>query len=593
MDRIELINRGKEYYLQATIPDDLIEEIGKPVIEIPLNTTDIVLARDRFFVERLKLAQSIRAGRKLFDLEELNTAFGQDISKLCKKLFNDKVKKLLWEQGRNLELEIKNWQNDLYANEWSDKNNKSVLEILSDIGMILPCESLCFELARKQIARTILSALTLAENLKSGGDEIDAELTQLISLPDKTAPQDRSVVPIEREIDITVDQMIELFLSEKRMRWANPDALGTYKIAFRALREIVGAERKIKHITRADGIRMQDILSRIPKNPTHLYPHLTLEQAAKQAETEGIESITKRSSRGHLIKICSILNWAVKALYLSANPLRGFGSSLKGEMSVRRWRPFTIGEMNELFQSPVFTGCKSDRYPLEAGEYKVTDSRYWVPLIAPWTGMRLMEICQLEESDIQIHAGIDVISVSKVSLEGEGDDTKAVKSEAGNRLIPIHPELVKLGFLDFVKERRKTGKIRLFPEVSLYKNRRYVTSFSPWFRRVLNSLGYKDKRLVFHSFRHSFRDALREGEVNQEAVWKLGGWSPNSRGTDAHYGEGLSVKSLYKAIKNIEYPGLEVSHLYREDLDAFNTENTGPFTVTRYKNMGKGVWQVE
>ena len=592
MQKIELINRGKEFYLQATIPDDLVEEFGKPVLEIPLRTSDIKEARDRFFVERLKLAQAIRSGRKLFDLEEMNTAFGQDISKLCGSLFNRKVRELLTSGESTSGHDIEAWRNDLYSNEWSSKINDSAIDILSQAGIVLPQNSACFIHARKLIARTMLLAFTLADNLSNGGDELDADITRLVSLPDKVSIEERPKVPIERELDLTIDQMIELFLSEKRNRWKNPEAENAYKITIRAFREIIGSDRKIKHITRADGIRIQDILHRIPRNPSHRYPHLTLEQAAKQAEEEGVPSITKRSAQSHLGNICTVLNWAVKGLYLNTNPLRGFGTPVKGQHNIRRYRPFTIIEMNELYKSPIFTGCKGDRHPFKPGEYKINDSRYWVPLIAPWTGMRLMEICQLETSDIQVHAGINVISISTISLIGEGDDTKAVKTEAGVRLIPIHPELKKLGFLEFVNRRKEKGIARLFPEVSLYKNRRYSTSFSPWFRRLLNNIGIQDQRLVFHSFRHCFRDALRESEVSQDAVCALGGWSSLKRGAEARYGQGLSVKALFKAVQKIEYPGLDISHLYQETSSKRIEGNTSKSSVEKFRIKGKGVCEV-
>lgn len=47
--------------------------------------------------------------------------------------------------------------------------------------------------------------------------------------------------------------------------------------------------------------------------------------------------------------------------------------------------------------------------------------------------------------DIDTNATIPTI---RMTDEGEGQN---VKSEAGNRTIPIHSELIRLGFLDYVK----------------------------------------------------------------------------------------------------------------------------------------------
>jgi integrase len=66
--------------------------------------------------------------------------------------------------------------------------------------------------------------------------------------------------------------------------------------------------------------------------------------------------------------------------------------------------------------------------------------RYWLPILGYYTGARLNELCQLHCCDVQ--AG-GVISFN--------DDTpdKRLKNEPSRRLVPIHSELIRLGFLEF------------------------------------------------------------------------------------------------------------------------------------------------
>ena len=52
---------------------------------------------------------------------------------------------------------------------------------------------------------------------------------------------------------------------------------------------------------------------------------------------------------------------------------------------------------------------------------------------------------------------------------------------------------------------------------------------------------------VIHSFRHSFRDRLRNAEVQSEMIDQLGGWSNQSVGQG--YGDGFNLRRLSVTLK--------------------------------------------
>ena len=54
---------------------------------------------------------------------------------------------------------------------------------------------------------------------------------------------------------------------------------------------------------------------------------------------------------------------------------------------------------------------------------------------------------------------------------------------------------------------------------------------------------------VIHSFRHSFRDRLREAEVDVELTDQLGGWASSSIGQS--YGSGHTLQQKYNAMRRI------------------------------------------
>jgi integrase len=71
-----------------------------------------------------------------------------------------------------------------------------------------------------------------------------------------------------------------------------------------------------------------------------------------------------------------------------------------------------------------------------------------------------------------------------------------------------------------------SGDERLFPELRQDNKGVLTGNFSKWFGRYLReSVGIKDRRKTFHSFRHTFKDVCREAEVSQEVHDALTGVS--------------------------------------------------------------------
>ena len=154
----------------------------------------------------------------------------------------------------------------------------------------------------------------------------------------------------------------------------------------------------------------------------------------------------------------------------------------------RKRRSFSKDEINIILNAPIYTGCVNDerKYKIK-GKSKPRRGRFWVPLLALWTGMRLGEICQLAVSDIVKKDGIYCI----VTIWDEEDDdmehtdeedyVRTQKTYAAARLIPVHSKLVQMGFVGFVDQVRKSGHKRLFPEIKPDKKTGYLSArFSKW-----------------------------------------------------------------------------------------------------------------
>ncbi|MEQ1517769.1 MAG: site-specific integrase, partial [Usitatibacteraceae bacterium] len=184
-----------------------------------------------------------------------------------------------------------------------------------------------------------------------------------------------------------------------------------------------------------------------------------------------------------------------------------------------------------------------------SGSCKVQDAYYWVPILGFYTGARLGELVQLHLADVTCEDGVPLLRITEDGADGNAAHIKHVKSEAGVRQIPLHPDLISLGFMAFVDLRRKRqrkGSKRLFPEVKFGADGQASTVFSKWFGRMMSKAGIADPALVFHSFRHNAEDALRNGLQPQYVIDRIIGHSDGA--TSAGYGEGISLTTAQSAV---------------------------------------------
>ncbi|MCU1340480.1 MAG: Lambda integrase-like/DNA breaking-rejoining enzyme catalytic core [Bryobacterales bacterium] len=231
---------------------------------------------------------------------------------------------------------------------------------------------------------------------------------------------------------------------------------------------------------------------------------------------------------------------------------------LEEEQSERE--PFDARDLQAIFNAPLFT-----EHELPVGAKG--DAGIWLPLLALYGGARQAEYAGLRVSDIRED------EETHVSLVWFTRDTRAgrrLKTKAAERVVPVHPQLVKLGFLTYVSTRRKEGEgAWLFPTVA--PNRKgALSAWAKWWGRHLRThVGVKDRNKVYHSFRHGFQDALRKATPDEELRDALTGRSSGGRGGKSvgrTYGakemlRRWGITSLKEAIERVEYPGLDLSRV--------------------------------
>lgn len=221
--------------------------------------------------------------------------------------------------------------------------------------------------------------------------------------------------------------------------------------------------------------------------------------------------------------------------------------------------PYDHDDLIQIFSAPIYTG--DDRPLGGAGEAAV-----WLPLLGLFTGARLEELAQLRETDICMEQGIDYLHITDLVSEiGGMQPVRSLKNAHSRRKLPIHPELIRAGFFRYVEQVRANKGDFIFPLLRRDCHGKLSGNWSKWwgrYRRVL--IGIHSPLKPFHSFRHTFRDACREAELDEEVADALMGHTSSER-TGRGYGRGFTLRVLHRAIVKIQYPALTIPALIKED----------------------------
>ena len=243
---------------------------------------------------------------------------------------------------------------------------------------------------------------------------------------------------------------------------------------------------------------------------------------------------------------------------------------------------FSNVEVRKLLASPCWTGFAGVDYRHRSGPLMVKDGKFWIPLLAALEGVRLGEAAQLLTADIQLRCfdqeefadwgvdlddpsgpwvrlrafspkdedGVPIVGIWCIDVVPE--DGKNMKTVNSKRVIPLHPLLLELGFLDYVAEQKRAGKRDLFPGLKPEKANRAGENLGEWFSRYLAFIGMKRKRLSFHSLRHTFDTHLLNREVPDVRVSELMGHAQQGQ-TNNRYYKGARLAKLTEAIASINY----------------------------------------
>lgn len=296
--------------------------------------------------------------------------------------------------------------------------------------------------------------------------------------------------------------------------------------AFNTLQGFVG-DRPIGEIGTRDLQEYAGLVTRLPANYARRTESPSLRQLTEENTGKTLSAATVNKYFGF---IKHLFSWAVDGGHIASDP-SGVLRPLKTTRPQAQRDAFTDDELNVIF----------------SGEY-IADTRtrpdkYWIPLLLAYSGARSEEIAQLHKEDVKI-----VDEVWCIDIQWKNSESR-LKTVSSARIVPIHSELIKRGFLEYVAG-APSG--HLWPQLRRGKNG-YGDAVGKWFNKRLRQLGFPPRIKVMHSLRHTVATRLKAEGVEDYLIAELLGHAHTGM-TMGRYAKRLGVDKLQGVVERLQLP---------------------------------------
>lgn len=322
------------------------------------------------------------------------------------------------------------------------------------------------------------------------------------------------------------------FLAEHSENWTVGMAQKT-EAYLNVMLEFFGFEKSLSEINRQDAKELKKALQKLPANrkTKPQTKHLSLREAVALKDVQRIGTKTVNS---HIETFQRFFIWAERNGYAPKKLFDGIKIANAKKSELKRM-PFSSDEVSNIY--------------LELTEnrkgYVKTSYQKWGALLGLFTGARLNEIAQLNVADIK---QADDIWYFDINDDGKN---QRLKSNAAKRKIPIHIELIRIGFLEYVKKQKPSGQ--LFPELRYTEKDGYGRKISRWFNGTfLIELGYKKAGVSFHCLRHTMVSRLAKADVQNPIIKQLLGHERDGVTQQVYNKEGYTLTQVSDALEKFE-----------------------------------------
>ncbi|ESQ14002.1 MAG: hypothetical protein N838_32780 [Thiohalocapsa sp. PB-PSB1] len=297
--------------------------------------------------------------------------------------------------------------------------------------------------------------------------------------------------------------------------------------------EHFGQDRALATITRQSAAEMKKLVQALPvnRNTKRETRDLTLQEAIARP---GLKKISAKTVNSYIDTFRRFWDWAERHGHSDVKLFNGMkvAKAKHSDEGRTAYTPDQTGKLHAALTGKASGLVKKDDYK-------------WGALLGLYTGARLREIAQLDVADIRQEGGIWYLDIN-----GDGPN-KSLKTPAAKRRVPVHSELIRLGFLDWVAAKPK-GQ-RLFLSFTYNAKEGYGRNLGRWFNTVfLPGLGMKERGLVFHSLRHTMVTRLAQAGVSEPLFQEIVGHERQGVAQQVYFKEGHTLAQKREAIEKFE-----------------------------------------
>lgn len=333
------------------------------------------------------------------------------------------------------------------------------------------------------------------------------------------------------------------------------------RTTLRLFLEIAGDKTPAEY-TRQHVTHFLDTLRRLPasygKSPKD--KALPVAETIARADADGARRLQDRTCKRHLSALMQFLRFCVDHGHMTnshRDDIAGDHSfkSTKARDQRDQWHP---EELKKLFTSPTWTGHSPTRRA-ERGIEITRDASFWLPLLALYHGARLEELADLRRKDIEQKEGVWALRIS--------DDHRRLKNNNAARTIPMHPEVLRIGFVAYIRTVAPQPDDPLFPDLKPQgADKKRGPRFTRNFGHYRKTIGVYRAGVGAHAFRHTANTRLRdviEGHQQERHVAHLFGHSHGGGEGRERYDKGPGLRAMAETLALLRFPEIDLSHLYQ------------------------------
>ncbi|WP_151671430.1 site-specific integrase [Nitrincola schmidtii] len=354
--------------------------------------------------------------------------------------------------------------------------------------------------------------------------------------PSEPSADKLSMAPSKAQKEsLSISEVWDKYIEEAKRAKKAPSTIRDYEVAKSIITGLLSTH-KVSEINKSVVRDFKESLLKMPANASKikLFKGLSLLECTKLEHDQNL--ISTATVNKYLKQFSAVMAWSINnGYYLDTNPVQGTAIK-QSKRTIDSRKPFDANDLKVIFEQSLFQNDNPERV---ARPYK-----FWLPLLALYTGARLAELCQLYLKDINLKSAIP-----HLTLREEAEDQR-LKTDSGWRVIPIHSHLIDIGFEHFVSALEKKGEVRLFPEIKKSRHS-YSTNPSKYFSKAFQKLNF-DETKVFHSFRHTFSNELKKLGVQEAIAANLMGHS-HKQLTYGHYGADADLEMMKDAIDKLKF----------------------------------------